>query len=172
MAWYQVKGWKKYQHYKNRKPPWIRLYRDLLDDMDYQQLPLASRALAPMMWLLASEDETLAGRVQCDSRMLAFRLRCDSKEIDDGIKPLINSGFLIPVAERLQDASTMLAERLQDAIPETEGDTEYLTKDLGTQGNTHTHIHARDDEQDDSAEMATTEREYENEYYRAKNGLN
>ena len=51
----RVKGWARFQHYKHRRPPWIRLYRELLDDVTWHRLPVASRALAPMLWLLASE---------------------------------------------------------------------------------------------------------------------
>ena len=53
----RVKDWARYQHYKHRRPPWIRLHRDLLDKLSWHQLPLASKALAPMLWLLASETQ-------------------------------------------------------------------------------------------------------------------
>lgn len=49
--------WSDFQHYKDRRPPWIKLHKALLDDREYQRLPLASRALAPMLWLLASESK-------------------------------------------------------------------------------------------------------------------
>ena len=29
---YRVKNWSKFQHYKNRNPPWIRLHVEILDD--------------------------------------------------------------------------------------------------------------------------------------------
>lgn len=50
------KNWTSFQHYKDRAPPWIRLHRGLLDDYEFQCLPVASRALAPMLWLLASAE--------------------------------------------------------------------------------------------------------------------
>ena len=52
-----TKNWAEFQHYKDRSPPWIKLHKELLDDRQYQSLPLASRALAPMLWLLASETK-------------------------------------------------------------------------------------------------------------------
>ena len=51
------RNWEKFQHYKNRKPPWIKLHHDLIDDREYQRLPIASRALAPQLWLMASESK-------------------------------------------------------------------------------------------------------------------
>ena len=28
----RIKNWKKFQHFRDRKPPWIKLYRDLLGE--------------------------------------------------------------------------------------------------------------------------------------------
>ncbi len=109
------KNWNLFQHYKDRNPPWIKLHRDLLNNKDFMRLPLASKALAPLLWLLASES--LDGTFDADIDELSFRLRLSEKEINDGLKPLIDNGFFL-------DASTMLAPRLQVAIPETEGETE------------------------------------------------
>jgi len=50
------KNWNEFQHYKRRHPPWVKLHKRLLDNFEFQSLPLASKALAPMLWLLASED--------------------------------------------------------------------------------------------------------------------
>jgi hypothetical protein len=78
-------------------------------------LPLASKALAPLLWLLASEskDGTFDGSLD----ELVFRLHITPKDYQDGVKPLIDKGFFIV-------ASGVLAECYQDAIPETEGETE------------------------------------------------
>jgi len=109
------KNWDKFQHYKDRCPPWIKLHRDLLNNREYICLPLASKALAPLMWLLASEskDGTFDGSLD----ELVFRLHISPKEYTEGIKPLIDKGFFLP-------ASTMLANSYQVAIPETETETE------------------------------------------------
>ncbi len=109
------KNWDKFQHYKDRCPPWIKLHRDLLNDRIFASLPIASKALAPLLWLLASESKD--GSFDADSEELAFRLHIASKEIAEGLKPLIDKGFFV-------DASTMLAPCLQDAIPERETERE------------------------------------------------
>jgi hypothetical protein len=80
-------------------------------------LPLASKALAPLLWLLASESKD--GIFDGSMDELAFRLHITPKEYDEGIKPLIHKGFFVV-------ASGVLADSYQDAIPETE--TEIETK--------------------------------------------
>jgi hypothetical protein len=113
------KNWSKCQHYKDRNPPWIKLHRDLLNDRDFMCLPIASKAIAPLLWLLASESKT--GEFNANVIELAFRLRMTEKEVNDGLNPLISKGFFV-------DASGVLAECLQVAIPETETETERETE--------------------------------------------
>lgn len=125
----QVSKWGEFQHYKNRVPPWIKLHRSWLDDFDFQCLPLASKALAPCIWLLASESTE--GVVRVDIAYLAFRLRMPEHEVKDGLKPLIERNFLEPLEG---DANSLLAACLQDACPETEGETEAEGESLGQTG--------------------------------------
>jgi hypothetical protein len=115
----QPKNWAIFQHYKDRCPPWIKLHRDLLTDRSYMCLPIASKAIAPMLWLLASESKDGVFDGSLDE--LVFRLHITPKEYQDGVKPLIDNDFFILV-------SGVLAERKQDAIPETETETETETK--------------------------------------------
>ena len=115
---YVVKNWKDHQHYKNRRPPWIKLHRTLLDDCNYLRLQPASRALAPLMWLLASEG--VNGVVEGEAADLAFRLRLTESEVQDGLNGLLSIGYIT----RYQDASAMLAPRKQEARLETETETE------------------------------------------------
>ena len=115
----QPKNWAVFQHYKDRCPPWIKLHRDLLNDRSYMRLPIASKAIAPMLWLLASESKDGVFDGSLDE--LVFRLHVTPKEYQDGVKPLIDNDFFILV-------SGVLAERKQVAIPETETETEGETE--------------------------------------------
>ena len=119
----QPKNWAVFQHYKDRCPPWIKLHRDLLNNRAYICLPIASKALAPMLWLLASESKDGVFDGSLDE--LVFRLHITPKEYQDGVKPLIDNDFFILV-------SGVLAERKHNAIPETEGETETETKKKAT----------------------------------------
>jgi hypothetical protein len=111
----QPKNWAVFQHYKDRCPPWIKLHRDLLNDRAYMRLPIASKAIAPMLWLLASESKDGVFDGSLDE--LVFRLHITEKDYQAGVKPLIDNNFFTVV-------SGVLAERLQTAIPETETETE------------------------------------------------
>jgi len=111
----QPKNWAVFQHYKDRCPPWIKLHRDLLNDRVFMRLPIASKAIAPMLWLLASESKDGVFDGSLDE--LVFRLHISEKEYKDGVKPLIDNDFFVVV-------SGVLAECKQVAIPETETETE------------------------------------------------
>jgi hypothetical protein len=87
------------------------------------RLPIASKALAPMLWLLASESKDGVFDGSLDE--LVFRLHITPKEYQDGVKPLIDNDFFILV-------SGVLAERKQVAIPETETEGETETKKKAT----------------------------------------
>ena len=113
------KNWAVFQHYKDRNPPWIKLHREILNDRTYMTLPLASKALAPLMWLLASESKNGVFNGSADDLM--FRLHITKKEYEDGVKPLINNGFF-------EVASGVLAERYQSDSLETETETETETE--------------------------------------------
>lgn len=109
------KGWEHFQHYKNRRPPWIKLHRTIIDDFDYQCLQLASKALAPCLWLIASEHEE--GLIEVDFPKLSWRLRTPEPLVQEAVKELIDKGFFVI-------ASGVLAECLHDARPEREIETE------------------------------------------------
>jgi hypothetical protein len=110
------KDWREFQHYKDRSPPWIRLHKKLLDNFEFHCLPVASKALAPMLWLLASDS--LDGEIDASADKLAFRLRMTAEEIEAALKPLIELGFFVVT----QSDSKPLAPRLQSALPETEAE--------------------------------------------------
>ena len=112
----QIKNWKKFQHFKDRKPPWVKLYRDVLDDIEWYELdPLASKVLV-MCWLIASEDD---GRLP-SAKTLAFRLRMTEKQTNDCLNKL--SHWLE------QDDINAISERYQDDSLETETETETKKK--------------------------------------------
>lgn len=112
------KGWSEFQHYKDRKPSWIKLHRDLLDNYDFHCLPIASKALAPCLWLLASEYE--GGHIPADFGMISFRLRMTEKDVEQALSALIEKGFFV--------ASKLLADCYQNSILEKETEREKETE--------------------------------------------
>lgn len=87
---YRITNFRKFQNFHDRKPPWIKLYRDLLDNMDWFMLsPISSKSLINL-WLLASES---FGNLPDDFE-IGFRLRLNQKELDLVIKELIKFNFI------------------------------------------------------------------------------
>jgi hypothetical protein len=72
----RIKNWKKFQHFKDRRPPWIKLYRDLLDDKEWHDMDPKAAKLLVMLWLIASESDN--GELPAVD-VIAFRIRIDVK---------------------------------------------------------------------------------------------
>lgn len=108
----RAKNWGEFQHYKDRNPTWIKLHKKLLDDRVFQRLPDASRALAPMVWLICSESQD--GSIRDAAAEIAFRLRMTEKEADKALTPLIDNGFFVVE----QDAIAPLSEPERSASSE------------------------------------------------------
>ena len=111
----RIKDWPKFQHFKDRRPPWIKLYRDLLEDDQWYELSAASAKILISLWLLASEDETKHGLLP-SVKKTAFRLRITEKALFAACAEL--SHWLI------QDDITMISPPRQLAPSETETETE------------------------------------------------
>lgn len=118
MKFIRPKNWNEFQHYKERAPVWIKLHKRLLDDFEFQTLPVASRALAPMLWLLASEHDN--GDIPAFPRRIAFRLRMTLEELSLAFEPIVRRGFFEIIDDDGTVASIALAECEHDAIPEKE----------------------------------------------------
>lgn len=116
----RIPNWARFQHYRGRRPPWIKLHRDILDNEEFHCLPDASRALAPMLWLLASESED--GSLPDDLGKIAWRLRMTHEQCRAAIEPLERAGFV-------HGASKTLARRKQNSIPEKEREIERDTEE-------------------------------------------
>lgn len=106
MQYFSVKNWEKFQHYKDRNPPWIKLHKEVLDDYEMSMLQDASKLLLILLWVLASQ---LNNRIPNDPDWLQKRLSVHTKI---NIKELIDKGYLILE----QNDSNVLAK----CSPETE----------------------------------------------------
>lgn len=103
------KKWEEFQHYKDRSPSWIKFHKRILDDFAFHRLPLASRALAPLLWLLASEYE--GGVIDASLEEIAFRVHMTPNEVAEALNPLVEAKFF----DLEQDASELIAKRKQGA---------------------------------------------------------
>lgn len=111
----RVRSLGKYQHYRDRNPPWVKLHRELLEDYDFEQLPDATKAHAMLMLLLASR---LENEIPNDPEWIARKIGARSK-VD--IAKLLEARFLETFgADCEHEASETLAESKQRALLEGE----------------------------------------------------
>jgi hypothetical protein len=114
-----VKNWEKFQHYKTRNPPWIKLATDTFQNYDFGCLQDASKLLAICCWTLAGR--TKDGSIPPDFEWIKKQCCLGDSVTIDHLKELIDKGYII-------DASNMLAKCYQSASPETEGEAKAEIK--------------------------------------------
>lgn len=110
-----VANFSKFQHYKHRRPLWIKYYGSILDNYAFVQLPDASKAHLMLLWQVAA---THGNRIPNDPKYLALATKARSKI---NVAELLASGFLVDadtIAGVDDPASELLAERYQNASPE------------------------------------------------------
>ncbi len=106
MSYYKIKEWAKYQHYKDRCPPWIKLHKSLLTSKTWVMLDDASRVLAVACMMLAADTDN---KIPADP---AYMKRVAYLNVDPDFNPLVETEFLEFVDEdsgRKQSASKTLA---------------------------------------------------------------
>jgi hypothetical protein len=88
-----VKNFAEFQHYKDRAPPWIKLYNNLLDNYEFAQIPDESRAHLIGIWLLASRYDN---RIPNDAEWIGQRISATTP-VDLDI--LVVYGFLMDAVD-------------------------------------------------------------------------
>jgi hypothetical protein len=116
MQYLSIKKYDTYQHYKTRNPPWIKLYRCLLNDYEMRLLPIHSRMAYICLLIIASETDN---RIPIDYKYLSDRCGFDVNEMT--VTRLIDSGFLIALRARRAIArhalfSSLLSSSEEDGL--------------------------------------------------------
>ena len=114
MRMIRVCNFDRWQHYKDRSPPWIKLHRDILNDYKFSCLQDASKAHLMLIWLLAAQMDNA---IPADSRWVSQRIGV-SGDVD--LELLQSLNFI----EIFEDDSKVLADCYQSAMRETETETE------------------------------------------------
>lgn len=87
--WIVIEHWERYQHYKDRNPPWIKAYTDLLDNPAYLDLTPNRRALLHGLWLMYARS----GRELAENTaMIGSRL--GQKVTSRDLEALNHAGFI------------------------------------------------------------------------------
>ena len=119
----KIRNWHKFQHFKDRKPPWIKLYRDILDDILWHELDSDAAKCLISFWLIASEH----GGYLPTTKELAFRLRTTEKSIKSNISklsPWLEQDDIKPISD-----INAISSGYQETRLETETETETEKRD-------------------------------------------
>jgi hypothetical protein len=109
----EVRNWERFQHYRDRKPIWIKFYVETLDDTELRRLPYATRLLWDQILLLAARFDN---RIPNDPEEISYLTRIDLVSVQEGIAALLQ-GAWIRETRASKPASKPLAETEQDASP-------------------------------------------------------
>lgn len=93
MAHYRIVEWERYQHYRDRDPPWIKLHRDTLTSNTWVSSDDRTRLLAVVCMLIAAGTEN---KIPADPKYVMRRAYLD-REPD--FAPLVDVGFIELVGE-------------------------------------------------------------------------
>ena len=88
----RVKNFDRYQHYKHRRPTWIKLYQSMLDDGPLMALGETSRYIYVGLLLLAARTDN---KITTDVLFLAASLHIrDVGDMEMCLKELLSEGFI------------------------------------------------------------------------------
>jgi hypothetical protein len=97
----------------------------MLDNFEFHNMSANARALLPMIWLLASEDnDPLSGVIRYGSTKIAFRLRIRNETVTDALNELEQSGFIVQFQSCIESVHKPLRNSYETVTPETETETE------------------------------------------------
>jgi len=132
----RIKNWGDLQHYSERRPPWIKLYRRLLEDNRFLELDEFAQWQLVRIWLLASRSETtvtdLDGRevpVVVNSEPALRRAIGTLKKLP--LKQFIRDGWLVPVCVPGASASASAGDSETLALSIEDRDLEKERKPKG-----------------------------------------
>lgn len=123
MKYYCVTNLQRYQHYKQRKPAWVKQHWDFWNDSDLNVLPLGHRLVALGLVQVASREH--AGIISGNIRELARQLAVTPRVIQAALVSLENIGFITSLdssiaLERKRSSISLEPSRALDERTETE----------------------------------------------------
>lgn len=117
MKTFSVKNFERFQHYKDRAPPWIKLYNELLDDYEFGSLPDASKMHLIAIWLLASRSEN---KIPFDPIWVGRRINANEPV---NLQLLVDRGFIL-LDQQLHSTEQVASKPLAECLPREREETE------------------------------------------------
>lgn len=122
MSYLSVTKFGDYQHYKNRKPRWVKLYVDLLDPHNkLNYLPVEARFLFDRLLLLAAEWDNA---IPNDSELIARLVVMQPRECRECLEMLLKGRWIIERKTKRRASKPASNPASRNAPPETEAEAE------------------------------------------------
>lgn len=114
---YRIKNWDKFQYYRFRRPPWIRLHVSTLQSEDWVMLDDLGKLLMLALMMIASQHD---GHLPAIVDNPDYLKRVLNLNHPPKIKPLIDRGFLVKVHASACNGMLPHASASQSTETETE----------------------------------------------------
>ena len=144
MKGFAVRNWQKFQHYRDRNPPWIKVYTELLDNAEFLALPEASNGLLMACCLLAAKR---GNRIPTETKALKVLLGVTGKlylaelvaggwleevELHDAASKVASNPSSTDASNLASTDASNLASASCASAPSREGETETEAEDIPT----------------------------------------
>jgi len=86
-----VRNWRRYQHYKDRRPLWIKLYTDMPRDRELRSLPLPARLLSVLLLCVAADRDN---QIPNNSGWLSAEVNMTASAVQKALKELHEVGYI------------------------------------------------------------------------------
>lgn len=114
--------WSRFQHFKDRRPIWIKLYRDLQHKREWRRLSGDAAKLLVDLWMMAADQDD-SGVISSCIEDVSYDLRESAEKLRVLLQELVTQGFIewdsAVISDRYQDVSL---EKRREEI-ETERET-------------------------------------------------
>lgn len=107
--YWEIPNWSEFQHYNDRRPPWIKLHFGLLASRDWVVLDNDGRVLAVACMLIASQTPGSTAQLGIFPNDLEYIRRVAYLDKPPDLSSLVSCGFIRPYKRPQADASKMLA---------------------------------------------------------------
>ena len=118
---FKVKNYEKFQHYKDRAPPWIKLYNETLENYEFGSLKDSTKGQLIGIWLLASRMDN---KLPFDPKWIASKINA-TEPVD--LDALYATGFIQdhadgePVGKREEWPSRYIPDAVRAAVLKRDG---------------------------------------------------
>lgn len=124
----RILHWERFQHFKNRRPIWIKLYRELRHKREWRRLSGDAAKLLVDLWMMAAEQDDIGVISSCLGD-LAYDLRWaetgqKTEHLHPLLQELISQGFI-------ESDITMISPRYQDDTLEKRREETEIEKRRG-----------------------------------------